>query len=88
MNPTTSWKYLTRLKSDWKQFRKLNIISLDFTDLIGPTGESEYWGRGHRGEGDHWRQWWGEWKGAERDADKIHLSDKMRAKMGQGGAWE
>ena len=26
---------------------------------------------------------WGEWRGSEPDEDKLHLSDKMRAKMGQ-----
>ena len=26
---------------------------------------------------------WGEWRGSEPDADKLHLSDKMRAKMGK-----
>ena len=69
---------LTEINSWIKEFNFRNsVVGLPNFQTWGPRSWHDWAGQvrqTHR---------WNEWRNSEPDADKLHLSDKMRAKMGK-----
>ena len=71
-----------------EEFQNINLWIKEFNSRNGITGLPSFRAWGTRS----WTDWsgqvrkthrWGEWRKSEPVADKLHLSDKMRSKMGQ-----